>query len=111
MKINIQSLSFHANDKLTDFTVDKVNKLAQYTDRIIQAEVVLKVINSDTRDNKFCEIRLAIPGNDLFASKQQPSFEEAIIKTTEALKQQLLSWKEKTQDRSHTDTADLIESD
>jgi ribosome-associated translation inhibitor RaiA len=44
MKINIQSLSFHANEKLTDFTVDKVNKLAQYTDRIIQAEVVLKVL-------------------------------------------------------------------
>lgn len=111
MKINIQSLSFHASDKLTDFTLDKVNKLAQYTDRIIQAEVVLKVDKSETRDNKFCEVRLSIPGNDLFASKQQSTFEEAVLKTVEALKQQLLSWKEKTQDRSHSHTGDLVQSD
>mgnify|MGYP000144328036 CR=1 FL=1 len=111
MKINIQSLSFHASDKLTDFTLDKVNKLAQYTDRIIQAEVVLKVDKSETRDNKFCEIRLSIPGNDLFASKQQSTFEEAVLKTVEALKQQLLSWKEKKQHRSHSHTGDLVQSD
>ena len=57
----------------------------------MEAQVVLKIDKSDTQSNKLCEILLAIPGNDLFASKQCPSFEEAILKTIEALKQQLLS--------------------
>lgn len=111
MKINIQSLSFHASDKLTDFTLDKVTKLRQYTDRIIEAEVVLKTEKSKTRDNKFCEIRLSIPGNDLFASRRQPTFEEAVLKTVEALKHQLVIWREKTQDRTHTHGSDLMQSE
>jgi putative sigma-54 modulation protein len=111
MEINIQSLSFHASDKLTDFTLDKVNKLAQYTDRIVHAEVILKTDKSERNYNKFCEIRICIPGHDLFASKQQVTFEEAVLKTVEALKQQLLSWKEKSQDKSYTSTSGLMQSD
>lgn len=101
MNINIQAPSFHPSDKLIDFANDKIGKLAQFSDRIIEANVLMKIDRSDDRANKFCEIRLAIPGNDLFASKQCPSFEDAITKTVEALKQQLLTWKEKTQDRTN----------
>jgi ribosomal subunit interface protein len=97
MKINIQSLSFRANDKLIDFAEDKVGKLSQYSDQIMEAQVVLKVVRSATRDNKICEIKLAIPGNDLFSSKQSSSFEEAILRSSSALRQQLLTWKEKNQ--------------
>ena len=111
MKINIQSLSFHASDKLNDFTVDKVNKLAHFTDRIIHADVILKLNRSDINENKVCEIRLAIPGRDLFSSRQQATFEEAVLKTVEALKQQVLTWKEKTQDRTPTTDFNLVESD
>jgi putative sigma-54 modulation protein len=50
---------------------------------------------SDSRDNKISEIKLLIPGNDLFATKQSTSFEEATTKTIDALKHQVLSWKEK----------------
>lgn len=111
MKINIQSLSFYASDKLNDFTIDKVNKLAHFTDQIVDVEVILKLDKSDTNENKVCEIRLSIPGNDLFASKQQSTFEEAVLKTVEALKQQLLSWKEKAHDRTHVTGSNLVESD
>jgi putative sigma-54 modulation protein len=110
MKINIQSLSFHASDKLTDFTLDKVSKLKQYTERIMHAEVVLKTDKSETKDNKVCEIRLAIPGSDLFASKRQSTFEDAVLRTVDALKQQLISWKERTQNNSDNQTTERIES-
>jgi putative sigma-54 modulation protein len=111
MKINIQSPSFQASDKLTDFTLDKVNKLAQFTDRIIEVQVILRINKSETRDNKFCEILLAIPGNDLFASKQAATFEDAVMKTVEALKHQLVSWKQKTQNRSHNQTTNFVETE
>ena len=97
MKINIQSLSFHANDKLIDFAEDKISKLSQYSERAMEAQVILKNVKSATKNNKICEIKLAIPGNDLFSSKQCNSFEEAILKSSYALKQQLLTWKEKNQ--------------
>ena len=96
MKINIQSPSFHPSDKLIDFTNDKIQKLLQYSTRIIEARILLKVDKSDDRSNKFCEIRLSIPGNDLFASRQCESFEDAVLKTVDAIKQQLITWKEKT---------------
>jgi putative sigma-54 modulation protein len=96
MKINIQSLSFNASDKLIDFAEDKISKLSQYSGQVMEAQVTLKAVKSPT-SIKVCEIKLAIPGNDLFASKQSNSFEEAILKSTEALKQQLLTWKEKNQ--------------
>ena len=95
MKIYIQSLSFRANDKLIDFAEDKISKLSQYSGQVVDAQVILKAPKSAAGDDKTCEIKLAIPGNDLFASKQGDSFEEAILKSVEALKQQLLTWKEK----------------
>lgn len=102
MKIKIQSPSFHPSDKLIDFTNDKIEKLFQHSSRIMEASVVLKVDKSDDRSNKFCEIRLSIPGNDLFVSRQCVSFEEAVLTAVDALKQQLISWKETRQDRMRT---------
>jgi putative sigma-54 modulation protein len=95
MKIIIQSPSFHPSDKLLDFANDKVSKLKHYSDQIMEAQVLMRVDKSDVKSNKLCEIRLTVPGNDLFARRQSPSFEDAVLKTVEALKQQLISWKEK----------------
>jgi putative sigma-54 modulation protein len=89
MKINIQELSFQASDTLIDFTEDKVKNLYQYNDEITEANVILKVDRSGTKQDRFCQIRLTIPGNDIIASKQCQSFEESILKTCEAIKKQL----------------------
>ncbi|HEX5168717.1 MAG TPA: HPF/RaiA family ribosome-associated protein [Cyclobacteriaceae bacterium] len=89
MKIDIQTLSFHPDEKLLDFAEEKLGKLGQYSEQIIEAQMSLRFDRSATRDNKFCQIRLVVPGYDLFASKQSHSFEEAILRTCEALKQQM----------------------
>jgi len=96
MEINIQSPSIHLNEKLVDFTRDKVEKLVVYSERIMHANVILKTDRSNTRDNKVCEISLSIPGNDLFASRQSQRFEDAITEAVDALKRQVISWKEKS---------------
>lgn len=100
MKINIQSTSFHPSEKLIDFTNDKVQKLSQYSTRIMEARVVLKVDKSDDRSNKVCDIRLSIPGDDLFASRHAASFEEAVLETVEVMTHQLVKWKEKMEQNS-----------
>lgn len=95
MQIDIRSVHFKTDKKLDDFINEKVNKLSQYFDGIISAEVSLKVANVETSDNKISEVRINIPGNDLYAKKQSGSFEESVDEACEALRKQLMKHKEK----------------
>lgn len=95
MKIKIHSLRFDADTKLLDFIETKVSKLDQFFDNIIGAEVTLRIHNSDENENKVADIKIMIPGNDLFSRRQAKSFEEATDIATEALCRQLKKTKEK----------------
>jgi putative sigma-54 modulation protein len=95
VKVEIQSIHFDADKKLLEFIQKKMDKLTQFYDRIEGAEVFLKLQNTSTDENKIAEIRLIIPGNDLFAKKQSKTFEEAVDSTTEALRRQIKKHKEK----------------
>lgn len=99
MKIRVQSIHFTADSKLLDFIQKKADKLDQFFDHIISGEVYLKLENTEDEANKITEIKLLIPGNDLFAKEQCKTFEEATDKAVESLKRQLDKRKEKI--RSH----------
>lgn len=94
MQIDIRSVHFKTDKKLDQFITEKVSKLSQYFDGVIGSEVSLKLANSDT-NNKITEIRLNVPGNDLYAKKQSKSFEEATDEACEALRRQLIRHKSK----------------
>lgn len=100
MKVNlkISSVHFDADRKLIEFIQNRVDKLANYYDKIIDGEVILKVENSNNTENKVAEIKLLVPGNDIFAKKQCKSFEEATDTAVEALRRQLKKHKEKLRD-------------
>ncbi|MCK9325597.1 MAG: ribosome-associated translation inhibitor RaiA [Bacteroidales bacterium] len=99
MNIKIQSVRFDADQKLLDFIDEKVNKLNQFDDKIIGAEVFLRLDKSENLENKVAEIRINVSGTDLFAKKQCKSFEEATDLTVEALRRQLVRHKAKKTDR------------
>ncbi len=90
MKITVQSIHFDADRKLIDFISDKLQKLNQFTDSIHGADVFLRLEkDGENRENKHVEIRLSVPGPDLFASRRGKSFEEAVIGAVEALRTQV----------------------
>ena len=97
MKVNlkISSVHFDADKKLLDFVQERVDKLGQFYDKIIDGDVILKIDNNSTGENKIAEIKLSLPGNEIFAKKQCKSFEEATDSALEALKRQLKKHKEK----------------
>ena len=95
MNIQIHSVHFDADIKLLDFIHEKVNKLVQIDEKILGAEVFLRLDNNQNTENKLTEIRLLISGNDLFAKKQCKSFEEATDQTVDALRRQLTKLKGK----------------
>lgn len=95
MKVSINSVHFKTDKKLDSFITEKVEKLSDMYDGIIGSEVTLKVNNTVDPENKVAEIRLLVPGNDLFAKKQSKSFEEATDNAVDALRKQLHKHKEK----------------
>jgi putative sigma-54 modulation protein len=95
MNVKINTVHFKADKKLEAFIKEKLQKMPTLFDGVIGSEVILKVENSDTRDNKLVEIRLIIPGYDLFAKKLSSTFEQATDLATEALRKQLVKHKEK----------------
>lgn len=95
MDIKIHSVRFDADIKLINFIKSKVSKLVQFNDDIIAAEVFLRLENSQDMENKIAEIKLDIPGNNLFAKKQSKTFEEATDLAVEALRRQVKKKKEK----------------
>ena len=95
LKATIRSIHFTADEKLIKFIEEKIDKLTNLSDNIIEAEVYLKLEKDSNTENKIVEIKLGIPGNDLFAKKNSRSFEEAVDSTVEALRRQLKKRKER----------------
>lgn len=95
MKVDINSVHFRSDSKLESFITEKVNKLEQYFDGILGSEVFLKLENTNDKENKISEVKLKVPGDDLFAKKQASTFEEATDQAVSALRKQLIKYKEK----------------
>ncbi|MGC4022427.1 MAG: ribosome-associated translation inhibitor RaiA [Cyclobacteriaceae bacterium] len=97
MKLQVHSIHFDADSKLIDFIQKKVDKLETFYDRMVDGEVFLR-INNEGIENKTVEIKVKVPGNQLFAKEQARSFEEATDLATEALRSQLKKFKTKVRD-------------
>jgi putative sigma-54 modulation protein len=95
MDIKVSSVHFNADKKLLDLVNKKINKLIKFYEEIIGAEVFLRLENTQELENKVAEIKLMLPGNELFAKKQSKTFEEATENAVEALRQQIIKHKEK----------------
>lgn len=96
MNIKIQSVRFDADKKLLDYVENKVGKLTQIADNITGADVILRLENDETNENKIVEIKVALPHSpELFAKKQCKTFEESVDLTTVALRRQIQKFKQK----------------
>lgn len=95
MKVRVQSIHFNADKKLLAFIKKRADKLDQFFDRIIKGDVYLRLQNAGDEMNKVVEIKLSLPGNQLFVKQQCKSFEEAIDLAAESLYRQLNKHKSK----------------
>ncbi|UYQ94079.1 HPF/RaiA family ribosome-associated protein [Chitinophaga horti] len=105
--IIIQSLGFKAQAALEDFIKEKLQTIKH--DKVVKTEVTLYLGPDSKPDNKTCEIRLHIPGNDLFAKKDGEYFEPAVSECIEVLKREVRELKERQADRRQAD-AEVIQN-
>ncbi|WP_442267166.1 HPF/RaiA family ribosome-associated protein [Tenacibaculum sp. ZS6-P6] len=95
MKVFTQSVNFKVDGDLINFIQKKVGGLEKFHDKIVDAEVFLKVQKTSDKENKFTEIKINIPGNELIVKKMNKTFEEGVSLGVESLKRQLRKSKEK----------------
>jgi putative sigma-54 modulation protein len=95
MKLQMHSIHFDADVKLLDFIQKRIDKLETFYDRFIDGEVFLRLDKDSNNANKIVEVKLNIPGNQLFAKEKSDSFEAGVDSASEALRRQIKKFKEK----------------
>jgi len=98
MKLQVHSIHFDADHKLVNFIQKKLNKLETFYDRLVDGEVFLR-LNNEGIENKTVEIKLNVPGTQLFAIEKARSFEAAANQATDALRIQLKKFKTKIKNK------------
>lgn len=99
MTINVQAVNFNAKPGLEEYLDKKLTKLETLSDKIISAQVFLKLDNTSDKVNKIVEIKLEVPGDDIVVKKSGQSFEECIDLSVDTLKKLIVRKKEKVSDR------------
>jgi putative sigma-54 modulation protein len=96
MNVNIQTVHFDADQKLVEYVNQKLEKLSQFHDRIINVDVFLKLDNVvHTIKDKIAEIRVRVPGSELFVKSTSKSFEASFDGAIESMVNQIKRKKEK----------------
>lgn len=94
MRVYTESVAFKADQKLLEYVERKLAKMDQFFDRIIDAHVVLKLENAGQVRDKVAEVRINVPGNILIAKESRKTFEASVASAVEALRRQLIRYKE-----------------
>lgn len=95
MKTQIQSVKFDADARLTDFVEAKMDKLSKFFEKIVSADVILKLDKDNEKGNKVATVTLYVPGEDMVAEHRAHSFEAAVDEALDALKKQIEKRKER----------------
>ena len=94
MKLQMHSIRFVADHKLLNFIQKKVDKLERFYNRMVDGEVFLRLNNKGV-ENKTVEIKLNVPGGQLFAKEDATTFEKATDDAAEKLRRQIRKHKVK----------------
>lgn len=94
MKIQIEA-PWEVNDYTKSIIEDKLQRLGKFNDKIYRADVYLKQGDGVKHGAKIMEVRLHVPGPDIFAESTNDSFERSASEVSDKLKVQILRRKEK----------------
>ena len=96
MNVNIQTVKFNADAKLTEYVQKKIEKLTTFNERITSIDLFLKLDNVvHTIKDKVVEIRVQIPRHQLFVKSSSKSFEESFDSAIDSVINQIKRKKEK----------------
>ena len=89
MTVNIQYVGVDVSNTLSAFTKEKLEKLFNRYEFLINASVHFKQDEKDHNDGKICNIELSLPGPRIFATANERKFEVSVRETISDLNRQL----------------------
>jgi len=95
MKVSVHAVNFTVDKRLVDFIQERLDKLEKYYDKVVSADVFLKVEKTSEKENKIFEVKINVPGDEFLVKKQCKTFEEALELSAESLQRMLVKRKEK----------------
>ena len=101
MNVVINPVHFDASSQLHEFITKKLKKLETFFDKIIDAEVFLKLDSNQAIKDKIVEIKLMVPGKTLFVSEISKTFEESTDIAVDTISRQLKKHKHKLIEKSN----------
>src|SRR5690554_6303728 len=97
MDKTIQPVNFNASQDLLIHVGEIFDKLDKFNDKIVSADIYLKSLRETPTKEKKIEVRLFIPGKDIFIEQQADSFISAAQQAFDRLKVIIINNKEKKQ--------------
>lgn len=94
MTVNFQYVGIDASETLSAFTKEKLEKLFNRYEFLINAMVYFKQEGSDHDAGKMCSIELSLPGPRLYATSNTHNYEMSVRETISELERQLKKRKE-----------------
>jgi putative sigma-54 modulation protein len=95
MNVVIHPVNLDVSNQLIDFVGKKLKKLETFFDKIVEAEVFLKVGTKQNIKDKIVEVKLSVPGKTLFVTETGKSFEESTDIAVDVISRQLKKHKGK----------------
>lgn len=96
MNVQIQTVHFDADNRLTDRIYQKLEKLNTFHDRIIDVEVYLILDNvAHQIKDKIAEIKVHVPRHSFFVKHQSKTFEESFDLAFDSMVNQIKRQKER----------------
>ena len=86
MDKTIEPVNFNASQDLITHVGEIFDKLHRYNDRIVSADIYLKSLRETPRKDKKVEVRLFMPGKDIFIEQEADSFISAAQQAFDRLK-------------------------
>ncbi|MEJ7611911.1 MAG: HPF/RaiA family ribosome-associated protein [Ferruginibacter sp.] len=96
MNVNIQTVHFDADSRLTEHIETKCTKISQFHDKVTKVDVYLKLDNVVHKiKDKVAEIKVLVPGHSFFVKQSSKSFEESFDGALDSVINQIKRKKEK----------------
>ena len=96
MNVNIQTVHFDADSKLTEHIEEKCAKILHFHDKVTKVDVYLKLDNVVHKlKDKIAEIKVLVPGHEFFVKQSSKSFEESFDGALDSMINQIKRRKDK----------------
>lgn len=89
MNVHIQYVKMPVSDTMSQYTEEKLQKLARKYEWVITANVHFKQEPDPSGGGKICEMELSLPGPKIFATSNEKNWEMAVKETISDLERQL----------------------